>query len=156
MWCTFICWKRQTKHTIIKPVIWCYCYLKEIQTMLSRPNAQHVMSRISNTQILSSFAHPHVVLYFRLYIGSQWGPMLFVDKNMHFFIFHRIKKFIQVWNDMRVSKYSVEHHISFLTGMKARLWGIEVQCVQRIVLLFNNIPIIQATKRHSKKKKQSD
>ncbi len=30
--------------------------------------------------------------------------------------------------------------------MKARLWGAEAQCVQWIVLLFNNMPIVQLTK----------
>ncbi len=31
--------------------------------------------------------------------------------------------------------------------MKARLWGAEAQCVQWIVLLFNNMSIVQLTKQ---------
>lgn len=43
----------------------------------------------------------------------------------------------------------------FLTGLKTRLWGIEIQHVQwTVLLLFNNTPIVQLIKCLSKKKKK--
>ncbi len=41
---------------------------------------------------------------------------------------------------------------NFLTGMKTRLCGTEIQCVQWIVLLFNNMPDVQLAKHLSEKK----
>lgn len=42
---------------------------------------------------------------------------------------------------------SIDHFFCcFLKGVKTRLWGIEVRCVQKIVLLLNNIPLVQLRK----------
>ncbi len=46
----------------------------------------------------------------------------------------------QVYSDHHWPGY---YFISFLTGMKRRLWAAEVKCIQRIVLLFSNILLVQ-------------
>ncbi len=43
---------------------------------------------------------------------------------------------------------------NFLTGMKTRLCGMEIQCVRCIALLFNNMPDVQLAKHPSCKKQQ--
>ncbi len=43
---------------------------------------------------------------------------------------------------------------NFLTGMKTRLCGMEIQCVRWIALLFNNMPDVQLAKHPSCEKQQ--
>ncbi len=99
--------------------------------------ANNISIRALEMKILSSFTHPHVVpnLYecvcsaehkgryseecgkqssiFFPYYGSQWCPKtawLQTFFKISSFVFGRTKKFIQIWNYLRVSKWRQNFH----------------------------------------------
>ncbi len=75
------------------------------------PNTKEdILKNVGNRAVLG---HHWLPLYFFSYYGSQWCPKtawLQTFFKISSFVFSRTKKFIQVWNYLRVSKWLQDFH----------------------------------------------